>query len=354
MLEPVFKISKFVIVLCFGLFVYNLNAKAPNNMNSKDEIYKVLSYENYYPPHERPKLLYHGVDDFQMNELDVLLILLGKRTNAVISNYELSYLSSIGVDLKDENSRFEALRSSELITKATTASYRLIKELVRTELIQYSIDYLYETFNDSGNILGGESYPPLDKSSSLLNTISPKPPIMDKEPNGLIYSNNYPRFYRINVYTSEHIEIAQLFGRFILEINDSNKRGLSLPRYAQYKHGIDALFNKKAIAYNGVTNTEEYVFPGHIKSNEVTKIHIQESFQEREYGNKISRTYTKQIIGDKSMVTLQNREGQFLMHFILKDEKIVYLKFNHPNKNKENGIDLSFITNLIDEYNSKI
>lgn len=310
-----------------------------------------LSLREYYPPHARPKRLFHGVDSFQMNELDIVLVLLEIRPYAVISNYELSYLTARGINLSNDDTRMAALRSHVLTEEAAIASANLFKTLKRTGLIEYAIDYLYSTSNDGVTLPGGEGYPPLPANSKLRNTIRPLPPIYEEDPNNLTYSGKYPHYYRINVYTSEHLEIAKLFGKIVLEIKDIRKRGLSLPRYAQYKHGTAALFDRKAVAYNGVTNTEEYVFPGYIASNEVVAAHVQEPFSKRTYGNKIKRSYLKQIINGQPMVTLKTSDGQFLMQFIADGTIIRYQIFSHPDKNKTQNINVNFITGLVNKYN---
>ena len=316
-----------------------------------------VSYKDYYPEHPRPVNLYHGVGAFQMDELDAILVLLNLRPYAVISNYGLSYLTYTGDSLTRKADRLAILRSKKKTERATNATTKLIEMLKANRMIEYAIDYLYVSPEESDHKLkGGEGYPPMTINSYKVSSSESIPPFIEADPNGMEYTNKYPDYYRINIYTSKHIEVSQLFGKIVLKINDFRQRGLSLPRYAQYKHGIEALFDKRAVAYNGVTNNDEYVFPAYIASDEVAEVYVQaDDFREREYGNRIQRKYTRQLINGKPMVTLQDVSGRFLMQFIADGLSIKYSVFSHPGKEeKYKGNEVIALTSLINAYNLKI
>ena len=309
--------------------------------------------ERYYPDHSRPEYLYHGVDPFQMDEFELMLVMLDIRPVAVLSNYGLSVLSSQGLSLRGQAERFLALRSDHVTTTVLPAIERLFDKLIATDLIQYAIDYLYvNPAYPSPATLGGEGYPPLPVKQLISYKDVPPPPTITEEPNGLEYNlDTYPKFYRINVYTSEYIEIAQLFGPIVLKLRDRDYRGLSLPRYAQYKHGPYALLDERATAYNGATNADEYVFPGCILSSEVVEAYFQENFKMREFGNTIKRIYTRVIIDGQSFVTIKNNSGRILLQVGYLDGKLKYRTFIHPDKIQGVAEEIKPMISRIDAFN---
>ena len=344
-------------IIFFLLFISCCNQlKDTTDINASDK----LTYIDYYPDHTRPSYLYHGADNFIINEKELLLSLLGIRNNIIVNNYTLSILSSeYDTLLNNYEYRMQLLRSEKLGKQIVDMNVKMIQKLKKEDLIYYLIDY---NFSDSTkpniNFYGGEGYLPLpeqqEKEYITRNGVLDVP-LISAEPNDLLYNiPNYPKFYRFSIYTSEHFKTACLFGEIVLKIKDSNKRGLSLGRYAQYKYGHDILFSDNCISFNGATNIDEYVFPGVIYSSEVVEAYIIKDFKKIEYTSSIKRTYQKVLINDQPVVTCFAPNGRALFQAVEKNKKVIYNKYKHANGKLQPVDEIDHLLNEIEKYNESI
>jgi hypothetical protein len=226
--------------------------------------------------------------------------------------------------------RLRALRDSRQSGPAAAAAKVLIDMLIDSGKIDYAVDYIFsDPRHPEINYEGGEGYPPLPQSHSAAPDVVAMSPRMELDPNRVRYGDNYPKYHRIQVYTSEHLQIAQLFGPFVLKLRDRFGRGLSLPAYAQAKHGPVSLFSSQARGYNGVTNHDEYVFPGYVLSAEVEEAYVQLPFKKREYENRIHHVYQKRIVGEVPFVTLKETNGRVVLQATLEAGRILFQR--HPS-----------------------
>jgi hypothetical protein len=300
-----------------------------------------------------PALVYHGLDPFQGDEFDILLILLGLRPVAIFSNYTINVLGSPS-EINEEARRRALMRDPVASSAAISAANNIIRALLASGDIDFAVDYLYGAPTPMPKGLeGGEGFPPFPADQLEGWNLTRLAPRMPTDPNGLRFvSENYPKFYRVHLYTSKHQDVARVFGRMVLTIRDSAGRGLCLPVYAQEKHGVVSILSPLARGYNGARNDGECVIPGYILSSEVEGALVQYPFEKFSHGNTVNRIWSKRLVGGEPFVSLRDAEARFILQAGVAGGKIVHRRFASENPVVEGALDC--LERAIAEYNSAV